>query len=171
MSGLWRQTACLFVVACLSAGAGETTGPSRLEVRGEAGKAVSPSAKEWAKLPRVKVEVKGKGGKVAAYEGVSLAEVLKLAGISFAEHPRGRASAYVLVEGADGYRAVLALAEIDPKVAVKVVLLADRLDGKPLPDGAGPRRLVVAGDKVPVRWVKQVVRVAVHRHPEVARKK
>ena len=53
----------------------------------------------------------------------------------------------------------------------QVVLLADRLDGKPLAKGAGPYRLVVPGDKRPVRWVKQVVRVSVHRHPEAAGKK
>jgi DMSO/TMAO reductase YedYZ molybdopterin-dependent catalytic subunit len=92
--------------------------------------------------------------------------VLRFAGVSFAEHPRGRAASYILVEGGDGYRAVLALAEVDPKVSDKAVLLADRLDGKPLPEGAGPFRLVVPGDKVPSRWVKQVVRVGVHRHPD-----
>jgi DMSO/TMAO reductase YedYZ molybdopterin-dependent catalytic subunit len=161
----------LFLVACLSAGAGEKTVSAKLELRGETGKPVSLSAKEWAKLPRAKVEVKGKKGQVSVYEGVSMAEVLRQAGVSFADHPRGRASAYVLVEGADDYRAVLALVEVDPKVTDKVVLLADRLDGKPLPDGAGPRRLVVSGDKVPVRWVKRVVRVGVHRHPEGTRKK
>jgi DMSO/TMAO reductase YedYZ molybdopterin-dependent catalytic subunit len=163
--------ACFLFVACLSAGAGETIAPAKLEVRGESGKAVVVSAKQWAKLPRSKVEVKGKGGKASAYDGVPLAEVLKLAGVSFAEHPRGRASAYVLVEGADGYRAVLALVEVDARVTDKVVLLADRLDGKPLPDGVGPRRLVVSGDKAPVRAVKQVVRVSVHRHRKGTDKK
>jgi DMSO/TMAO reductase YedYZ molybdopterin-dependent catalytic subunit len=169
MSGRVRRAACLVFVAalaCLPARAGEPAVPGKLTVAGEAGKAVSVSAGAWAKLPRAKVEVKGKGGKATTYEGVSLAEVLRLAGVSFAQHPRGRASAYVVVGGADGYRAVLALAEVDPKVAGTVVLLADRSDGKPLPEGAGPCRLVVPGDKVPVRWVKQVVRVALHRHPE-----
>jgi DMSO/TMAO reductase YedYZ molybdopterin-dependent catalytic subunit len=158
-------------LACLSAGAGEKAAPARLEVRGLAGKPVSITAKEWAKLPRGKFESKGKGGKASAYEGVPLAEVLKLAGVSFEEHPRGRASAYLLVEGADDYQAVLALVEVDPKVVGNVVLLADRLDGKPLPDGSGPFRLVVSGDRLPVRWVKQVVRVSVHRHTTAAREK
>jgi DMSO/TMAO reductase YedYZ molybdopterin-dependent catalytic subunit len=146
--------------------------PGLLQVSDGAGKLILLSAKDWAKLPRSKVEVKGKDDATARYEGVSLAEVLRLAGVSFEDHPRGRAAAYVLVEGSDGYRAVLALAEVDPKVADRLVLLADRLDGKPLADKTGPYRLVVTGDKVPVRWVKQVSRIGL-RHPadDVANKK
>jgi DMSO/TMAO reductase YedYZ molybdopterin-dependent catalytic subunit len=174
MAGRYWRAACVVLVAglaCLPARADEPAPPGVLEVRGEAGKPLSLSVKEWAKLPRDKVEIKGPGDQVSIYEGVPLVEVLRLAGVAFEEHPRGRGSAYVLVEGADGYRAVLALAEVDPKVADRVFLLADRLDGKPLPDGAGPRRLIVPGDKVPVRWVKQVVLVAVQRPPERAKGK
>lgn len=142
-----------------------------LQVGDEAGKFVPVPAKEWARLPRGKVQVKGQGDNIARYEGVSLAEVLRLAGVSFDEHPRGRASAYVVVEGSDGYRAVLALAEVDPKLTDRVVLLADRLDGKPLPDKIGPYRLIVPGDKLPVRWVKQVSRVSVRRPTDEGLKK
>jgi DMSO/TMAO reductase YedYZ molybdopterin-dependent catalytic subunit len=156
----------LVVAACLPAWAAEEPAPDILRVGDEAGKVVPLPAKEWAKLPREKVEVKGKEGQAATYEGVPLAEVLRFAGLSFDKHPRDRAASYILVEGSDGYRAVLALAEVDPKVSDRAVLLADRLDGKPLPEGAGPFRLVVPGDKVPSRWVKQVVRVGVYRHPE-----
>jgi hypothetical protein len=137
--------------------------PGTLQVSDAAGKVVSLSAKEWAKLPRVKVEVKGKDDTMVSYEGVSLAEVLRQAGVSFDEHPRDRVASYILVEGSDGYRAVLALAEVDPKLTDRTVLLADRLDGKPLAEKAGPYRLVVASDKLPSRWVRQVIRVAVRR--------
>jgi DMSO/TMAO reductase YedYZ molybdopterin-dependent catalytic subunit len=124
------------------------------------GKPVLLSAKAWAKLPRSKLEVRGKDEATVRYEGVSLADVLRSAGVSFDDHPRERAAGYVVVEGSDGYRAVLALCEVDPKVADRTVILADRLDGKPLTDKSGPYRLVVAGDRIPVRWVKQVSRVA-----------
>ena len=154
---------CLVLVG-LPAVADEAPAPAALQVADETGRVTSLPAKEWAKLPRQKAEVKGKGG--TAYEGVSLAEVLRFAGVSFDKHPRGRAASYVLVEGGDGYRAVLALAEVDPKVSDRTVLLADRLDGKPLPAGAGPFRLVVPGDKIPSRWVKQVVRIGVYRPPD-----
>jgi DMSO/TMAO reductase YedYZ molybdopterin-dependent catalytic subunit len=162
MAGQKLPVLCLAMgLAFLPAWAAEDPAPGTLRVGDEAGKLTALPAREWAKLPREKVEAKG-----ATYEGVTLAEVLRFAGVSFAEHPRSRAASYVLVEGGDGYRAVLALAEVDPKVSDKAVLLADRLDGKPLPEGAGPFRLVVPGDKVPSRWVKQVVRVGVYRHPE-----
>ncbi len=153
-------------LATLAAGAGEEPAAGTLQVADETGKFTSLPPKEWAKLPRQKVEVKGKGDEPAAYEGVPLAEVLRFAGVSFDKHPRDRSASCVLVEASDGYRAVLALAEVDPKVSDRKVLLADRLDGKPLPNGAGPYRLVVPGDKVPSRWVKQVVRIAVCRPAE-----
>ena len=134
-----------------------------IQVRNEDGKSIPLAAADWMKLPRSKVEVKGKDDKPVRYEGVSLVEVLRFAKVSFEDHPRGRASAYLVVEGSDGYRVVLALAKVDPKVTDRVLLVADRLDGKPLDDKAGPYRLVVPGDKVPVRWVRQVSRISIRR--------
>jgi arylformamidase len=133
-----------------------------LRIEGAAGKPVTLTAKEWAKLPRSKVEVKGRDGKAVTYEGVSLVEVLRAGGVSFDKHPRERAAAHLVIEGADGYRAALALAEVDPKLTDRVVLLADRADGKELAERDGPYRLIVAHDLLPVRWVRQVARVSVH---------
>src|SRR5439155_525033 len=83
------------------------------------------------------------GGKTIRYEGVLLAEVLRFGGVPFGKHPRGeRTAEFVLVEAVDGYRTVLALAEVDPALTDHVVLLADRLDGKPLTESSGPYRLV-----------------------------
>jgi DMSO/TMAO reductase YedYZ molybdopterin-dependent catalytic subunit len=152
------------LLASLASRADDRDASASLQVGNGAGKLVALTAKEWGKLPRKKVEIKGKG----VYEGVALAEVLRFAGASFEKHPRERAAAYVLVEGSDGYRAVLALAEVDPKVTDKIVLLADRLDGKALGDKVGLYRLIVPDDKVPARWVKQVCRVSIHRHSDGA---
>lgn len=49
-----------------------------------------------------------------------------------------RLSACLLVEAADGYRAVLALPESDPAFTDRVILLADRADGHPLDNKEGP---------------------------------
>jgi DMSO/TMAO reductase YedYZ molybdopterin-dependent catalytic subunit len=147
------------VLASLASAREEKAG---LQVVVESGKVVSLTDKNWSKLPRRKVE----DGTGAVYEGVALVEVLKLAGLSFEKHPRGRTASYLLVEGKDGYQALLALAEVDPKLTDKVVLLADKHDGKALPEKAGPFRLVVPGDKLPSRWVKQVKRISVHRPTE-----
>jgi DMSO/TMAO reductase YedYZ molybdopterin-dependent catalytic subunit len=136
-----------------------------LAVGNEQGKFLPLPAEQWQKLPRRHVEVKEKDGTRARYEGVSLTEVLRFAGVPFEGHLRGpRVAEYVLVEAADKYRATFALAELDPSMTDKVVLLADRRDGKPL-EGVGPYRLVVPDDKIHSRWVRQVTRVSVQTPP------
>lgn len=141
-----------------------------LTVGDEAGKLKPCPPRAWQGLPRRTVEVKEEG-RTARYEGVPLHEVLRFAGVPFGKHPRGeRIAAYVLVEAADGYRAVLALAEVDPALTDKVVLLADRRDGKALAEASGPYRLIVAQDKLRSRWVKRVSRITIHR-PAPARQK
>jgi DMSO/TMAO reductase YedYZ molybdopterin-dependent catalytic subunit len=169
------SAAILFSLASLSClvvrGDDKPSASGSLKVDAGTDKPVTLSAKDWAKLPRSKVEVKDRDGKTVTYEGAALTEVLGAAGLSFDKHPRERASSYLVVEGTDGYRAVLALAEIDPKLTDKVVLLADRMNGKVLSEKDGPYRLIVSHDQLPVRWVKQVASVSVHRHPEGAKPK
>jgi hypothetical protein len=140
----------------------EPTAAASLRVGNEEGKVVLLAGRDWDNLPRRKVEVKEKDGSATHYEGVALAEVLRFAGVPFDGHLRGaRVANFVLVEAADGYRATFALAEIDPSMTDKVVLLADRQEGKPLPESAGPYRLVVPDDKIHSRWVRQVTRITV----------
>jgi hypothetical protein len=72
---------------------------------------------------------------------------------------------YVIVEAADGYQAVFALSEFDPDFTDRVIILADRRDGKPLPPPEGPFRLVVAGEKRHARWVRGVTTLDVEQAP------
>jgi DMSO/TMAO reductase YedYZ molybdopterin-dependent catalytic subunit len=162
----WQVLILLLVALSYLSVRADDKPPATLQVRGESGKLVAVSAETWAKLPRLKAEAKGKAGDTLHYEGVALAEVLKSAGVSFDGHPRSRISSYVLIEAPDGYRVILSLAEVDPAVSDRLVLLADRVDGKPLSAEAGPYRLVIPGDKIPVRSVRQVIRIGVHRHPD-----
>ena len=62
----------------------------------------------------------------------------------------------LLVEAADGYKVVFALAELDPDFATREILLADKRDGKPLDDKQGPFRIVAPGYQRPARWIRQV---------------
>ena len=62
----------------------------------------------------------------------------------------------LLVEAADGYRAVIALPELDPGFTDKQTLLAFLRDGKPLRDKEGPYRIVIPDEKRMARWVRQV---------------
>ncbi|WP_191908757.1 hypothetical protein [Larkinella humicola] len=43
-----------------------------------------------------------------------------------------------------------------PDFATQPILLADSVDGTPLPAGVGPYRVVVPGEKKPARWVRGV---------------
>ncbi len=129
---------------------------TRVEFSGAGLDPIALGAAELATLPRHAVRGSDHGVE-AAFEGVSLADVLALAGAPLGRALRGKALGVVLVVGAaDGYRAVFALAEIDPAFTDRVVLQADRRDGKPLSGAEGPLRIVVPGEKRQARWVRQV---------------
>ena len=120
-----------------------------------------------AKLPRSTVKAKGHDGKEATSEGIALVEILELAGVEFGERLRGKALAnYLLVEAADGYRAVFALHELDLAFNDRVIILADRRDGSPLTARDGPWQIVVVGEKRQARWVRQVVALTI-RNAEI----
>jgi hypothetical protein len=96
------------------------------------------------------------------FAGVSMAEVLRLVGAPQGDSLRGPALAtYVIIEGADGYRALFALAEFDAGFTDRIALLADRKDGAALTAKDGPFQLIVPGEKRPARWVRQVRRIRV----------
>jgi DMSO/TMAO reductase YedYZ molybdopterin-dependent catalytic subunit len=98
------------------------------------------------------------------YEGIFVHQVLSRAGVSLGEGLRGDALRLcVLVKAADGYRAAFALAELDPGMSEKKVLLAFRRDGKELDAEAGPLRLVIADEKRHSRWVRRVTELEVVR--------
>ena len=141
-----------------------TSAPILLQVAGEVAHPLSLSAEELAKLPRQTVQAKGHDGVESQFEGVPLVEILAKAGVPTGKDLRGPAMAlYVVVEAADGYRAVFALAELDPAFTDRVVLLADRRDGKPLSARDGPFQIIVPGEKKHARWVRQVIRLKVGR--------
>lgn len=101
----------------------------------------------------------------ARYEGISLAAILKAVGVR-TDSLRGPALATrIVTESSDGYRVVLALADLDPSLGGKRILLADRMDGKPLPANEGPWRLLVGGDQRPSRSARQVLRIRIAAEP------
>jgi hypothetical protein len=160
-----RFTLLIMFAGCFSAAAQEKE-PPVLVVTTEEGGTVPLTAQDWAKLTRTKAQVKEKDGKEATFAGVSLVEVLRSAGVPFGEHLRGpRVANYVVVEAADGYRATFALAEIDPSTSDKLILLVDRREGEALAKESGPLRLIVPGDKIHSRWVRQVNWISVLKPP------
>ena len=158
---------CFLLAAIANA---QTTQPATpvisLSVGGEVEKPLKLNAADFVKLPHRSVRAKGHDGKEAQFEGVPLVEVLKLAGVKFGEDLRGKNLAlYLLVEAADGYRAVYALPELDPAYTDKLILLADKREGKPLDDKEGPLRIVVPDEKRQARWVRQVTGLVIKRAP------
>jgi len=118
-----------------------------------ADKVVKLSATELAKLPRAEVEV---GKEHRKYSGVPLAELLHCAGVEWGGKCSPLLTCYVLVEGADGYRVLFSIPEIDPEQRHKMVILADHYDGKPLSSKDGPYETVEEDAKQHGRCVKQV---------------
>jgi DMSO/TMAO reductase YedYZ molybdopterin-dependent catalytic subunit len=155
----------------------------------KAGDAVSPSAQaegfldllgdlpnprridvsELHRLPRVEVRTTDPHdpGKEIVYSGTTLVETLKTGGLVVDSGMAGLRDAVkmtVIVEATDGYRAVFSLAELDPELTDRVILLADTKDGQPLPLREGPLRIIVPGEKRPARWVRQVKALTVRNN-------
>ena len=116
-----------------------------------------------AGLPRVTVTATGHDGIAARYEGVALIDLLQRAGFPMGPQLRGKTLAgYVVAAAADDYRVVFALAELDPAFRPETVLVADLKDGKPLPPGEGPYRLVIPSENRPARWIRQLRSLTLH---------
>jgi DMSO/TMAO reductase YedYZ molybdopterin-dependent catalytic subunit len=143
-----------------------------LKVENEKGKETTFTAEAIAKLPRQTLKVKDHKGNPATYEGVPLADVLRSANVTLGKDLKGPLLAnFLLVEAADGYRVVFALPEVDPDLTDKIVLLADRKDGKPLAADDGPYKIIAPGDKRNMRWVKRVTRISVRSGAPAAKDK
>ena len=128
----------------------------QLIVRTEAGQQILSRA-DLDALPHVKVTASEHGSPAVSFEGVTLKSVLEKAGVTFGESMKGkRLTNCLLVEAADGYRAVIALPELDPAFTDKQTVLAFLRDGKPLGEKEGPYRIVIPDEKRMARWVRQV---------------
>lgn len=167
MQLLIRALFVIVLTATFAPGQSNTPNPASpvlLTIAGEVANPVKLTAGDLAKLPRRTVQAKDHDGKDTAFEGIDLAEVLKLAGVKFGEQLKGKDFAlFLVVNAADGYRAVFALPELDPAFTNRITLLADQRDGKPLAEKEGPLRIVVPDEKRQARWVRQVVSLTIRR--------
>lgn len=128
-----------------------------LTVQTDSGQQVVLSRADLEALPHVKVTTTDHSSSSVNFEGVTLKSVLEKAGVTFGESMKGkRLTNCLIVEAADGYRAVIALPELDPAFTDKQTLLAFLRDGKPLGEKEGPYRIVIPDEKRMARWVRQV---------------
>lgn len=132
-----------------------------LSVSGDVKRELQLSQDDLAKMPRARATLSSHGQSIE-YEGVWLHEILARAGVPAGDKLRGKAlSSYVLAEAKDGYQILYSLAEVDPGLRDGGVLVADMAAGKTLDADQGPFRLIVAGDKVPARSARMVLRIRV----------
>jgi DMSO/TMAO reductase YedYZ molybdopterin-dependent catalytic subunit len=154
-----------FLASAQSASAQPATAASaKLTVDGEVTHPHVFDESELAAMPQVTQHVTDEKGASVTYEGVALSGILERAGAPLGKALRGKQmTLYLLVTASDGYRALFALAELDPAYTDKVVLLADRRDGHPLAATEGPLRIVVPGEKRHARWVRGVTTLSIRR--------
>jgi DMSO/TMAO reductase YedYZ molybdopterin-dependent catalytic subunit len=139
-----------------------------LTVTGSIEKPLLLSIADLQHLPRTTIKVlNSHEGKEETYEGVLLGELLKDAGIPQGEKLRGATMAtYLLVQGGDGYRVILSLAETDDSIQDSQIVVADKMNGQPLGPSLGPLRLVVPHDRRPARWVRMLQSIKVVTVPK-----
>lgn len=106
-----------------------------------------------AQVPAAEVAVKivrngGRFDGVRRFAGTPLVEVLRRAGV------RPDARDAILVRSRDGYRSLLSCGELFWSPLGERILLADRLDGRPL--GEGGERWLVLPDASAMRYVRNV---------------
>ncbi|HEY4107876.1 molybdopterin-dependent oxidoreductase [Puia sp.] len=146
--------AAAFVLAQL------TTTAQSVTVGGEVLTPLTLTAANLTAMPRSTAVSKDKQGVPHTFSGVALADIFKKAGVTTGRELRGENLAkYVLVTCADNYQVVFSLAELDSSFTDRVVILADQVEGKPLPAGTGPFRIVVPGEKKPARNCFQVLSI------------
>src|ERR1700754_1740054 len=136
--------------------------PYSVKVSGEVTTPLTLTAADLTAMPRATATAKDKQGVPHTFSGVAIADILNKAGVTTGRQLKGENLAkYLLVTCADNYQVVFSLAELDSSFTDRVVILADQVDGKPLPAGTGPFRMVVPGEKKPARNCFQVTGMAV----------
>ncbi len=113
-------------------------------------------------LPLHEATVVERDGTHAIYRGAWLSDVLDLGCDSTAHLDKhGSLRAVVKVTGADGFVAVVAMAEALKDFSEHPVMLAWQRAGEPLSERHGPFQLILADDRKPGRNVQQVQQLEV----------
>lgn len=167
---LVRSSGLAVLLACLAAVAPHAqptkTHSGTMVIAVDPAKPMTLKPADLETLPRTSVKVDA-DGQTVTYEGVLVAELLKRAAAPLGPQLRGDAVAsYVVATATDGYRALFSLAELDPAFTGSQIMVADRVDGKPLFSYQGPFRIVAPQDRAGARSVRMLERIDVVRLPK-----
>jgi DMSO/TMAO reductase YedYZ molybdopterin-dependent catalytic subunit len=136
-----------------------------LRVGGAVDKPLELTRADLAAMPRDEFQIPTQHDKsvMETWAGVPMIELLRAAGAPVGERLRGpNMAGYVVVIAEDGFRAVYALAEIEPRFSPeRRILVADSLNGEPLDDKFGNLRIANQGEGAFSRWVRKVVALEV----------
>jgi len=136
--------------------------PASVKVTGEVTTPLTITDTSLQKYTQVTVVRKGKDGKDYTYKGVLLSDILQKAGATMGPELKGKnLTKYLLIKAADGYQVVFALAELDKAFTDRMIILCNNVDGKPLPAGEGPFRIIVQDEKKPARCIREVTDMVV----------
>ena len=133
-----------------------------VKINGEVTSPITLNDADLQKLEQTQVIRKDRDGNNHTYSGVILATLLQKAGATLGKDLRGEnLTKYILAEASDGYQVTFALAELDKDFTDRLIILADKMDDKPLPVADGPFRIIVQDEKKPARCMKQVTVIKV----------
>jgi arsenic resistance protein ArsH len=159
---LFAKSLLLLLTFCCCYFGSRAQQTATVKVIGEVTTPLTLTASDLAAMPQTLDSARDKQGVMHLYSGVAIADILNKAGVTTGKQLRGKNMAkYLLVSCADGYQVVFSLAELDSTITDRVVILADREEGKPLAAGVGPFKLIVPGEKRPARNCFQVTTLTV----------
>ena len=150
------------IIASLSNPASTKAQVASVKIGGEVDTPYDLTLSDFKQFPQTTVMRKEKDGKEHSYTGVILATILQKAGLILGGDKKGHGlTRYLSVDASDGYRVIFALVELDKDFTDRTIILADTMDGKPLPAGDGPFRVIVQDEKKAGRCIKMVTAINV----------
>jgi hypothetical protein len=149
---------CFSLMITITATQAQTTEKqATVSISGEGTSPLAINDADLQKFTQTTVVRKDRDGNAHSYSGVLLADILKKAGVTLGSDLRGEnMTKYLLITASDNYQVIFALPELDKGYTDRMIILADQMDGKPLPTGDGPFRVIVQDEKKPARCIKQV---------------
>lgn len=114
------------------------------------------TAAKLTAMPQTTVTVLNQHTKASeTYTGVPVIDLLTQVGISAKPHGQ-ELRLYLVAVGSDAYEVTFAMGELAPYIHEAPTIVADTENGKPLA-ADGPLKLISSGDKMPERWVRNLV--------------